>query len=202
MFPAFIHKRETATQIARALKAHHLIDSSLFVARETHTISSIISMRPSHLMKFPPRGKRTIITVENNNLNVGKAFVALLVFVLFFLGLRAFVVDSILEDTNNNNINNNEYKGEAFRLVEKQTQKHDRRVELGMEWFRTNSGGGNRCALDKKGACGRHATCVKNVCVCAVLYGGKSCDEHIDLPEVYVDGEDADGEDEDAREKM
>ena len=91
---------------------------------------------------------------NNNNLNVPKAFLALLVFVLVFLGLRAFVVDSILEDTNTKNTNNNEYKGEAFRLVEKQTQKHDRRVELGMEWFRTHSGGGNRCALDKKGACG------------------------------------------------
>lgn len=157
-------------------------------------------MRPSHLMKSHLRGRTSL--ENNNNLNVPKAFLALLVFVLVFLGLRAFVVDSILEDTNTKNMNNNEYKGEAFRLVEKQTQKHDRRVELGMEWFRTHSGGGNRCALDKKGACGRHATCVKNMCVCAVLYGGKSCDEHIDLPEVYVDGEDADGEDEDAREKM
>ena len=90
-------------------------------------------MRPSHLMKFPPRG-RTLLE-NNNNLNVPKAFLALLVFVLFFLGLRAFVVDSILEDTTTNNNINNEYKGDAFRLVEKQTQKHDRRVELGMEWF-------------------------------------------------------------------
>ena len=48
---------------------------------------------------------------NNNNLNVPKAFLALLVFVLVFLGLRAFVVDSILEDTNTKNINNNEYKG-------------------------------------------------------------------------------------------
>ena len=33
---------------------------------------------------------------------------------------------------------------------------------------------------------------MKNVCVCAVLYGGKSCDRHIDLPEVYASAEESD----------
>ena len=44
MFPAFLHEeRNGNTNRARALKAHHLIDSSLFVARERHTQSAIPS---------------------------------------------------------------------------------------------------------------------------------------------------------------
>jgi len=165
-------------------------------------------MRPSHLMKrslndpisFSLSSFNAMMR-RNNPLAIGIAL-----FVVFILA-RSFVVDSFFDDDKRSSASSSSSTsryGEhdagvssAARELEKQTLKHEQKVEDGIEWFRTHSGGGNRCALDAKGACGKHATCVKNVCVCAVLYGGKSCDGHIDLPEVYVDSEEPD-----EREKM
>ena len=148
-------------------------------------------MRPSHLMK---RGGGlnfdAMMRSKRANLALGVAL-----FVVFVLFARSFVVDSVFEDRKESSFLEGEANGSvssAARELEKQTMRHDRRVEDGIVWFRTHSGGGNRCALDAKGACGKHGTCVKNVCVCAVLYGGKSCDRHIDLPEVYASAEESD----------
>mgnify|MGYP001958916923 CR=1 FL=1 len=133
---------------------------------------------------------------QRANLALGDAL-----FVVFVLFARSFVVDSVFEDRKESSFPEGEANGSvssAARGLEKQTMRHDRRVEDGIVWFRTHSGGGNRCALDAKGACGKHGTCVKNVCVCAVLYGGKSCDRHIDVPEVYYPS----AEESDDKEKM
>ena len=72
------------------------------------------------------------------------------------------------------------------------TARHDERVKRGFSWRKQNQGGGNRCALDQLGGCGKRATCVKNVCACAVLYGGKSCERMIALPLKHEEGEESD----------
>ena len=166
----------------------------------------IIIMRPSHLMKRGGGGGGALnfdaLTMmrskQRANLALGVAL-----FVVFVFVARSFVVDSVFEDRNESSFSSSEDEANgsvssAARELEKQTMRHDRRVEDGIVWFRTHSGGGNRCALDAKGACGKHGTCVKNVCVCAVLYGGKSCDRHIDVPEVYYPS----AEESDDKEKM